>query len=83
MEEEEVIVIWILLLGLGLFLSLIYDITVLEGVMGERTPVMNYYFVEFAFLFTVPVIILLVTLFLVKDRKLIIPWWILIAQVYP
>jgi undecaprenyl-diphosphatase len=50
--------------------------TVLQGVMGERTPLMNYYFVEFSFLFTVPVLIVLVTLFLLKERKLIIPWWI-------
>ncbi len=76
MEEEEITAFWILFLGLILFVSLIYDLEALHSVIDTRNKLLNYYFVEFSLLFTVPAIIIVITLFLLKKRKYIIPWWV-------
>ena len=76
MEKEEHIILWILVLGSALFVSLIYNTQLLYKVVGARTMLLDYYFIEFALFFTVPVIIGIITLFLLKRRRLIIPWWI-------
>lgn len=75
MEKEEHTVLWILTLGLALFLSLIYDKQIASAVQGMRNQLLNFYFLEFSLIFTAPIIILVVTIFLINQRRFIIPWW--------
>jgi len=74
MEKEEHTALWILILGCALFLTLIYDLDILHAISNARTTLVSMYFVQLSFIFTVPVMILAITLFLLKHKKLIIPW---------
>lgn len=74
MEKEEHVALWILILGCALFFTLIYDLSILESIKDSRSTLMDSYFIKFSFFFTVPIMILLVTVFLLRQRKLIVPW---------
>ena len=76
MEKEDHTILWILMLGFALFISLIYDHSLLRAITSSRSVLLSFYFIQFARIFTVPVIIGVITLFLLRQRKLIVPWLI-------
>ena len=74
MEREEHTALWILILGCALFFTLIYDLSILTAIVNARTVRTSAYFIGFSMIFTVPVIIVLMLVFLLKQRRFIIPW---------
>ena len=74
MEKEEHTALWILILGCALFFTLIYDLDILRAITDARIPTLSLYFIKFSFIFTVPIMIIAVALFLLKQKKMVIPW---------
>ncbi len=69
-------VVLILLLGLLIFISLIADRQLVAKIVGARSLIADFYFIEFSLIFTKLFIVGAVSVFLLSKPRYLVPWWV-------